>query len=274
MSNFLEELSIKNPAKLEELSVLHWFTRAIKLEWKNLKCQERPDFTLEIEDQLIGIEITMAQRTIPNTNFSAKQIEQAQKEFAENLFEQIKPKKPVEIGLIFNDEIAVNNTITSGALKIIAPEIERISENMKYHSVEHLVRTSDSKKFGDSSRTHICDVLPSFLQHIQIFNDGHQSTCITGCRGGFVENFNDQDLLPILEKKHKALKGYSTCDEHWLVIYCGTVPPIIFSDTAPNILMSSMASQFASIEVTHPIETKFNKVFFFQCPTHAHQLTI
>lgn len=273
MDECLKKLFTEDPAKLEELAVLHWFTKVREVVYDSLECRERPDFILNIGERSIGVEITIAQRNLTGEKFAAIQIEKAQNDFAANLLDKVSPKLPVEIGLVFNREVPVNKDCADKALKVIVPKIDSISESMSEHSVERLVRSLEDGKWEDEPTTHICEEIPDFLQHIQLFNDGHKFTSVAGGGGAFIENFTDEDLLPILESKHKVLKGYVDCDEHWLIVYCGMVPPIWFPEEPPKILMTSVAAAFADLEITKPIESDFDQVFFYKCPSHVHKLT-
>lgn len=42
------------------------------------------------------------------------------------------------------------------------------------------------------------------------------------------------DLEPVLHRKHQALRDYRRCDEQWLVIVAGQVPPIVLPKNRPN----------------------------------------
>ncbi|MBX2832251.1 MAG: hypothetical protein KTR23_14090 [Rhodospirillales bacterium] len=269
----LEKLEAENPQKLEELTALHWFTKADSIEYDSLKCAERPDFLMVVRGRLIGVEITMAVRNLHGTHFPSKQIEQAHRDFARKLLERVKPKLHLEIGLIFNDEIPVAKSAVAKALDAVVPEIERVSENMAHHSVRRLVRDKEDFRGDTGQILSVCKEIPEFLQHIQLLNDGHKFTCVCGSRGGVLSDFTDEDLVPILLKKHKALKGYQHCDEHWLVIVAGALPPIYMPKEPPKILIPTMASAFGDLVVTMPVQSDFDRVCYFKCPTDVYQIT-
>jgi hypothetical protein len=92
--------------------------------------------------------------------------------------------------------------------------------------------------------------LPAGVQRIKIVRvDGIKQSWNWRGEGGVVPDFKIDDLLPILEKKHRSLKSYSFCDEFWLVI------------TEGNYFTGS----FNEILITTPIESFFDKVFLLRC---------
>ncbi|CAN0557972.1 unnamed protein product, partial [Ectocarpus sp. 8 AP-2014] len=65
---FLEQLEMVAPQKLDELAALHWFIQSEKIDYDEIltdeggfAAEERPDFRLRIGNKTIGIEITVAQ---------------------------------------------------------------------------------------------------------------------------------------------------------------------------------------------------------------------
>jgi len=65
--------------------------------------------------------------------------------------------------------------------------------------------------------------------------------------GGVLPDLTIQHLQIILDKKHKALKQYKRCDEHWLLIEEGTF----------------LADSFGDISIEE-FETEFHKVFLYR----------
>lgn len=274
----LEQLAMVTPKKLDELSALHWFTQSEKIEFDEiltgeagLSAEERPDFRLRVGRKTIGIEITAAQRSIGESKFSAQQIEAAQNEFAKALKKTMQPAIPVIVTLAFNDEIAVEPKKAEAALSVIIDQIEGWTRSMEPISGVTLVPFKD--KATRFPNAHVCPEIPEFLQSIGIYNDGQNFSAVTASRGGIVEPFTEADLNPILQKKHEALKGYSPCDEHWLLIVSGMVPPIPNAKGRPAVLLPSSATNFADPEIARPIRSDFDRVYFFRSPTHAFNLT-
>ena len=274
----LEELVQSEPKKSDELAALHWFTQAEKIAFDELLVgdgglakEERPDFRLLIGGRIIGVELTVAERELGQGSFSAHKIEAAQNKFAKRLEDNVRPALPIIITLAFNDEIAVNTENANLVLPLIASKIEELAAGMGPHSSAILVHPGvDLDRY---SNAHVCAELPEFLQNIQFFNDGQDFSAVTGSRGGVVKNFTETDLGTILEKKHRALTGYRTCDEHWLVIVSGIVPPIVLPKERQRVQTASMATYFADVEVARPITSDFDRVYFFKSPTQAICLT-
>jgi hypothetical protein len=269
----IRSLYHENRKKHDELSAFHWFIKALGINYRNLEILERPDFIIQLDSRKIGIEVTLAERRSLQ-RFSMQQIESAQDEFARNLLQSVAPNLPLDIGLIFEDGIAVDNKGCSKSISIIATLINQISKSMRPHTAELLVRTENDLK-SISQRKHICPQIPDFLQHIQLLlNDGHERSVVTGSRGCHLEYFTEGDLLSILDKKHKALSGYMDCDEQWLVIVSGQVPPLFVThEGQPEFMIPSIATSFYKSNIDHPIESSFDKVYFFRSPADVTLLT-
>lgn len=269
----IRNLYLENPQKHDELSAFHWFTKAICLEYESLVLTERPDFIIDSAERKIGIEITLAERNFSSSKFSSQQIEAAQTKFSESLLRSITPKIPLDVGLIFEDGVAVDIKQTNGVIEALSNSIYEISANMTPHSIELIVRSEGDMPHSNHNK-HILPSLPKFLQHVQLFNDGHKESVVTGARGGFLDSFTEADISSILEKKHRSLLGYQKCDEHWLVIVSGSVPPLFVEhDIRPTVLLPSIATSFAGVNTRLPLESNFEKVYFFKSPAHATLLT-
>ncbi len=248
------------PKKRDEISAFHWFTIAEKIIYENITITEKPDFIIHTKSQKIGIEITLAERK-SSTKFSLHQIESAQDDFALRLHKGINPKLPLEIHLAFEDDIPVEKKSSDIALEVLIPLINKMSEDMPHHSSKSLIKK-------------ICNEIPEFIQRIGLLNDGHKETVVTGSRGTILEYFTEEELLPILKKKHKALIGYQACDEHWLVIVSGQVPPLFPTPrSSPPPILPSIANSYAGVNIKTPISSKFDRVYFFNSPTEPTLLT-
>ncbi|MDO3381203.1 hypothetical protein [Gilvimarinus algae] len=269
----LRKLYLEEPQKHDELSAFHWFTKAICLEYESLELTERPDFIIDSDQRRIGIEITLAERNCSSSKYSSQQIEAEQTKFSDSLLQSINSKIPLDVGLVFEDGKEVDINQTNGVRDALANRINEISANMTPHSVELIVR-SEGDMCRSKHRKHVFPGLPNFLQHIQLFNDGHEESVVTGARGGFLDSFTEADISSILEKKHRSLIGYQKCDEQWLVIVSGSVPPLFVEhDSRPNVLLASIATSFAGVDAKLPLKSNFEKVYFFNSPIHATLLT-
>ncbi|WGO98487.1 hypothetical protein QFX18_00215 [Saccharophagus degradans] len=269
----LHNLYLENPKKHDELSAFHWFAKSICLEYESLVPTERPDFIVDLGNKKIGIEITLAQRNSPLSNYPSQQIEAAQTKFSISLLQSIKPNIPLNVGLVFEDGVAVDMKQVHKIQESLALYINEISGNMTTHSVELIIR-SEGDMCRSKHRKHIFPALPAFLQYIQLLNDGYEESVVTGARGGFLDSFTEADLFSILEKKHRTLTGYQKCDEQWLVIVSGLVPPLFMEHTSrPNVLLASIATSFAGVDAKLPLKSDFDRVYFFNSPTYATRIT-
>lgn len=274
----LEQLATAAPKKLDELAVLHWFIQSEKIDCDEiltdeggLAAEERPDFRLRIGNKIIGIEITVAQRSIVDRKFSAQQIEAAQNDFATALRTKMRPALPIIVTIAFNDEIAVEPEQAGASLYVIIDKIEELTRSMEPRSGVLMVRSED--KASRHPNAVACPEIPDFLHNIGFYNDGQDFSAVMASRGGVVEYFTEAHLNPILERKHRSLEGYRPCDEYWLVINSGMVPPILTVKKRPTVLLPSSASNFADAKIARPIISEFHRVYFFRCPTHAVNLT-
>ena len=133
----LENLASTAPDKLVELAALHWFICAENISYDGilvddagLAKEDRPDFRLSIGDRIIGIEITLAQRPIADSRFSAHAIEAAQNKFARDIEQSIHPALPILVHLPFNDEIAVTPKEATDALSTIVDKINELGSGL------------------------------------------------------------------------------------------------------------------------------------------------
>lgn len=201
----------KDPKKREELSAFYWFSKAMDLKIDSLECSESPDFIAYIGSKKIGVELTLAER-LSSHQFSIRQIEVAQNKFAKDLLGSINPKIPLEIFFSFDITVPVDSKGLSEKIKMLADFINDVSQAMSPHSSELVVRKEKYLELG--GKKNVFPSLPNFVQHIQLINDGHKSSVVSGCRGGVVDFFEENNLCHIIDKKHQALLKYEQCDEH------------------------------------------------------------
>lgn len=269
--NILEKLAKENSQKLKELAALHWFTEAAGIAYENLQMSESPDFLAQVDGRRVGIEITEAHRQIGGSQFPIAQMENAHRKFAEALLAAVDPVLPIDIGLIFNDGVPAKRDMLDSIVPI-ATLIREVSETMQPHSVKLLVRNQNDLERSNQEK-HICTEIPDFLQHIQILNDGHEFNVISGSAGCSPEPLSKDELDAVLAKKHKALMNYNLCEEYWLVIVTRDVPNILLTQERPRILLPSNATTFWGISFDTPINSQFDRVYFFESPANVTLLT-
>ncbi|KUP91585.1 hypothetical protein [Tritonibacter horizontis] len=269
--NILEQLAKEDPQKLKELSAFHWFTKAAGIAYENLQMSESPDFLAQIDGRRVGIEITEAHRQIRESEFPMAQMENAHRKFAEALLAAVDPALPIDIGLIFNDGVPAKKDMLD-SIEPIAALIREVSVTMQPHSVKLLVRNQNDLERSNHEK-HICTEIPDFLQHVQLLNDGHEFSVISGAAGCSPEPLSKDELDAVLAKKHKALMNYNLCEEYWLVIVTRDVPNILSTEERPRILLPSNATSFWGISFDTPINSQFDRVYLFESPTNATLLT-
>lgn len=261
-------LYYENRKKHDELSAFYWFLEALKIHYQGFEISESPDFIIQMESKNIGVELTLAERGSPH-QFSMQQIESAQSDFGEKLRQSMNPVLPINVHLVFEDGVAVQKKELMKSVMEVAALIDEVSKSMKLNSVELIVKNQE--RLGKiENNFHISPNFPEFLQSIQLMNDGQKNSTVTGSRICILEDFTEKELAVILGKKHKALLNYTQCDEQWLVILSGQVPPLFeMKDHTPTLMIPSTATHFHTPNISHPIESSFDKIYFFSCPTKA-----
>lgn len=276
----LEYIANEYPEKLDELACLHWFTKISKIKYEGIhignngiEYEESPDFILRIDSKNIGVEITQAHRSKTHESFTIRQIEAAQNAFASALKRAVKSEIPIIINFSFQDNVEVDKAeISKCAINKIAAVINKTSSEMMPPCAIGFVRTVE----GSSRATQtdrVCSDIPKFIQSIQISSVGNDFTAVSCSRGAIIDNFTKSDLSPILRSKHNALKNYRLCDEQWLIIVSGAPPPIYSRKEPPQILSSSVATSFSEVDIETPVQSEFNRVYFFKCPYKCVLLT-
>lgn len=270
----LASLTVKlatNPKKAAELAAFHWCMVAAGVQWDGLEDAEQPDFIMSYHGKNTGVEVTEAHRSGVNGK-NTKQIEAAQEWFANRLLKLAKPSLPIEIGLCCEDNTEVDKLECEEALDHIVSLINSASAKMNPHSVILLVRSHADIPHSKQPKIE-CPEIPRFIQHIQILNGGNKTTSLTTWRSAFVENLTQNDVGKVIAAKEQRLENYASCDEHWLLIISGLVPPICGTENVPDARYVSLAKSFAGVDFKLPIKSKFDRMYFFLSPTEAILLT-
>src|SRR5699024_8448256 len=83
--------------------------------------------------------------------------------------------------------------------------------------------------------------LPKYIKNINLFYyPSLQESFFSHTAYGVLPNLTLRHLQIILDKKHKALRKYKQCDEHWLLIEEGT----FLSDSFGRILVEEFNTDF------------------------------
>lgn len=267
----LRNLFHERKDKHDELSAMYWFMLSIGSSCPRFLISERPDFLVEVESSLVGIEVTEAARKSPLNKSSAHEIAASVMKYARNLLDNLPSEVDVQVVLNINDGVVVEKQDFESAKAFFVPLIEEFSSAAMAGDVRTLVRSPNDFRRGDEE---LCPELPYFLSGFQLVAETPGHSIVTGGVGFSPTPFTQEDLARILAHKHKALEGYRTCDEQWLVIVSGDVPPLFVEHAIPpDILLPRNVSKFLDPEFSLPIKSDFDKVYFFNSPADAILLT-
>lgn len=267
----LEEITRSNPKKRTELAAFHWFAKAASIEYESFEIGERPDFVMMIDGFKIGIEITEAHRPINDGAHPHQAIESRQEVFADALVEAVGRDLPLEIHLAFEDGIRTEKDMLD-RISPIADKIKTVFKSMPSNSAM-LTASAEKDMDHNYAQSHICPEIPMFLQNIQLIKSDLEGTRVTASRGSNLHPLSADHLDEILAAKHKSLKNYRKCDEHWLVIVARHIPEIFLPHEMPRITIPGTAKEIKGIGFDIPIRSDFDRVYFFECPVHVELLT-
>ena len=221
---------------------------------------DKPDYRIEIENKLIGIEITEA--VISETELRKFKF---QVSLTDEVLKLLEDKLPFTFSISI--ELKRDAYLPIKKKRIIIDEIVELCgrESKALLNLE-IYRVND---FGAPINQYPSEVqvdllnrgyrnLPEGINEISIHRyDSVGKSWNSEATAMMVPNFTIANLLPILKKKHRALKEYFKCDEHWLLIY---------GDDLPD-------SYYDNFEINEPVETLFDKVFFMQRGKHLSEIT-
>ncbi|MDO6430931.1 hypothetical protein Q4E93_10055 [Flavitalea sp. BT771] len=125
-------------------------------------------------------------------------------------------------------------------------------ENMERRDVQNLEFNINDPEHSDT-RAYLIEQgfrnLPSGVDSITITRwDGLSYSWNTQTEGGVIPNLTIDHLGKSLQDKDKKLEKFQKCDEHWLLITSGDY----------------YYGAFDRINLTIPVISKFDKVFFFR----------
>ncbi|MGR6872059.1 hypothetical protein ACU6U9_07090 [Pseudomonas sp. HK3] len=255
----MKNISLKDRVECEWL---YYFSKFSGIFLSDIKKTEQPDFIVEVGGKKIGVELTQAHRSLNNSKLKVRQVEVAQEKFSKDIFHGISPHIPLEVSFSYINDIAVDSIEEDK--KSIIQAINEVSRLMTKGEVRRLVNYQECKLNED-----FCSVLPSFLESIQLLNGGQETSQLTSSRILLLESFTEKDLHKILKSKHEKLKNYCECDEQWLVITSGYLP----GSFNMEMNLVSQASVFSGIDLSLPISTDFNRVYFYQWPSDISLLS-
>ena len=222
---------------------------------------DKPDFRIETENKLIGIEITEAvisEEELRKFKFQVSLTDEVLKLLENKLpftFSiSIKPKKDAYL------PIKKKRIIIEEIVELCCRECKALG-NLEMYRVNNF--DAPIKQYSlEVQEDLLCQGyrnLPDGINEISIHRfDINGKSWNSESTAMMVPNFTNDNLLPILKKKHKALKEYFKCDEQWLLIY---------GDGLPD-------SYYDNFEINEPVETLFDRIFFMQRGKHLSEITI
>ncbi|MHA8061395.1 hypothetical protein PQG22_08980 [Aquirufa beregesia] len=238
--------------KKRELYILNFFKdKYVDFPSGKIEESERPDFIVNGENRLIGIEITEA--IISPTELEKYKF---QISITNDVLYELKDKLPFK----FDIDIILKNNITISSKKkskIISEIIELClneCSNMKDLEIfqvqdfganintlpENYLKSIISKGYRN---------LPYGIHKISIGRcDSAKESWNNESYGMVLPNFTLEKLNRILLEKEKKLMDYAPCNEHWLLIWASRTPQ----------------SYYDKVEISDKVESKFDKIFFVQ----------
>lgn len=195
---------------------------------------EQPDYIITSGQTMIGIEITQ----IFVDNYVSSSLNQKRKEslrsmLGERLCEKIQSVMPFKfiLSIDFNSKDFSKNEIDENVLNCI--------NYLKKLPFPETFVSIDIDNLGQ---------LPDVINGINFFqHPSLKKSFYSECAGGVLPDLTMQHLQIVLDKKHKSLKKYRQCKEHWLLIEEDTF----------------LADSFGEI-TTGEFKTDFQKVFLYR----------
>lgn len=199
-----------------------------------IRC-EQPDYIIKTADKVIGVEITQVfTDNYIDKNNNKKRTEVLRRMLGQRLCERMAKIVPYNFVL----SIDFSSKIFSQS------EIDKIVRNcIRYLTGIPFVknhRPIDVFNFGD---------LPNEIDKMNIFYyPSLKKPFFSETDSGILPDLSPQHLQVVLDKKHKALKKYRQCDEHWLLLI---------------VLETYLSDSFGDISIPQ-FETEFQRVFLYR----------
>lgn len=220
---------------------------------------DKPDYRIETENKIIGIEITEAvisEKELRQFKFQVSLTDEVLKLLEDKLpftFSiSIEPKKDADL------PVKKKRIIIEEILKLCCRECKTL-QNLDIYRVNNFDEPINqySLEVQEDLLKRGYRNLPEGINEISIhrFDVGGKSWN-SESTAMMVPNFTVANLLPILKKKHKALKEYFRCDEQWLLIY---------GDGLPD-------SYYDNFDISEAVDTLFDRIFFMQRGKHLSEI--
>lgn len=223
--------------------------------------QDKPDYVVNSKDKKIGIELTEA--IIDPVELERFQLEIS---ITDQVLDKLKDKLP------FTFDITIHiNKDSDLTLKKRRKAIHDLVElcfkdaysltNLQHYSVHDFGAPIDTypqeiqKQILASGYRN----LPEGIKEVSIVRyDSVGKSWNSQSTAMMVPHFTSERLKKILIEKEKKLENYMACDEHWLLIWGSGMP----------------RSYYYNVEITEPIYTRFDKVFFIRPQTDLTEIRV
>ncbi|SHG88705.1 hypothetical protein SAMN05443551_0921 [Marivita hallyeonensis] len=257
-----------------EYSWLEQFFRLQNIAPDLTQPSERPDFVAKIGELKVGIELTLAvHNNSAGSGFSPLQVARAQRDFDIALRDEVGDEAGVIISVSHNEGVPVSSDDWK-MLKGLASQLRNQAR---------LLQNPGALRFYSANSTRFRSVepadaervpLPNYMQSVGIYKDGDHDTKVGGGGGGSPPVLTDNVLNPILRAKSKAISGYRSCDQHWLLVVFDVMQVSANKDRkkGSSFPPSAYATQFSSVSVTTPVQTPFDRVFLLRWPSESIEL--
>ncbi len=185
---------------------------------KDFKKTESPDFTLQLEEKIIGVELTEIFQDSTDKDSKLQKKSSDGISFTEDFIKEIQPNIPFKFAVNFH--FSRFHPIRKFERQNLIKEISKIC-------IPSLIRLHN-KEFLDFD---YYNGIPEQIDLIQFSRyDALNESYNSRSEGGIVRSLTSEPLQKVINKKEKKLRNYSPCDEYWLVIREGNYYAGSFSD--------------------------------------------
>lgn len=175
----------------------------------NIKESEEPDFLVDIENGILGIEITEMYRTPESGNPILQEQESLRKQLAnlsKDLFDQ-KKLNPIFVSLHFNQ---VNPLKKKNLNSIAQKTIDLVIQNIPKNDNSVILKVANNP-----------ENFPNELQAIIIFEHKISSSTWDVANSGWGYDLTTDEIQEVIDKKNKKTSNYklkNNCEKLWLLI--------------------------------------------------------
>lgn len=222
--------------------------------------QDKPDYILQTDNKLIGIEITEA--VIDPLELERYRFQVL---ITDEVLNQLKDKLPFTFYITVDPKkdavlpIKKRKKVVKELVDLCVRECMEL-KNLEHYRVHDFGGPIDSfpisvqKQILDSGNRNLPeDILEISIGRYDVVGKSWngESTAMV------VPDFTTEKLKQILVNKEEKLKDYAKCDEHWLLVWGSGLPQ----------------SYYSNVEIEEPLDTAFEKVFFIRPEKDLTEIT-